>query len=152
MELSQTDLATLQQLEQRRAENDRAMWLAPMLTMTAQAFLLQVLSGDVPRLARGAVLAAGLAATFAALWTVLRGRSREVLYSETIAARLDELGMPDVRPEALRLSPQRKPGWRKLDRILVSFAGRDIWPMPYICWAVALFLFAVADIAVFLAA
>jgi hypothetical protein len=34
-------------LERRRTGNDQAMWLAPVLTVTGQAFLLQVLASDI---------------------------------------------------------------------------------------------------------
>jgi hypothetical protein len=145
--------ATLTQLEQRRGENDRAMWLAPVITMAAQAFLLQILSDPgIPRGARLAVLVAGVLATLAACWTVLRAHAREVLYSETIQARSTEFGLIDVRPGELPLRLTQDGGTvRKLDRWLIRIAHQDHWPIPYMGWALALFLFIVADLAVFLA-
>lgn len=115
-------LTTLGQLEQRRGENDRAMWLAPVITMAAQAFLLQILSDQsIPRGARLAVLVAGAVATLAACWTVLRGHAREVLYSETIHALSRKLGLDDVRPGNQELT--REGGAvRKLDHWLVRIA------------------------------
>jgi hypothetical protein len=81
---------TIEQLELRREDSSRALWLAPVLTMAAQAFLLQVLSqGSICQGARAAVLVAGLLSTLAALWSLLRARSREVLFSEATASYSD---------------------------------------------------------------
>jgi hypothetical protein len=145
-------LVTLGQLEQRRSENDRAMWLAPVITMAAQAFLLQILSDrSVPLGARLAVLLAGAAATLAACWTLLRAHSREVLYSETIQLRSRELGLVDVRPGELPRLTKDGGMARKLDHWLVRIAHQERWPIPYMGWALALLLFVAADLVVFLA-
>lgn len=147
------DLTKLNQLEQRRAENDRAMWLAPVITMAAQAFLLQILSDPgVPRGGRLAVLVAGATATLAASWTILRARSREVLYSEAIHEQALDLGLDDVRPSAL-VRPERLSGttWRSLDRRLTLWADSERLPIAYMVWTVALICFAVADFVVFFA-
>lgn len=149
---------TISLLEQQRQDNSRAMWLAPVLTMTAQAFLLQTLSrGGICAAARGAVLAAGLLATIAALWTLLRSRSREVLFSEAIAAELDRAGIPDVRPKALMEAgclPETdgKSGVAKLDAQIAVWAGDELWLRAYVLWGVTLLAFMVADVAIFFAA
>jgi hypothetical protein len=152
-ELGQRDLITLGQLEQRRGENDRAMWLAPVITMAAQTFLLQVISdASVPGGARFAVLIAGVTATMAACWTVLRGHAREVHYSEAIWKYSQRLGLPDVRPNALGSGLTLSEGiWRRLDRWLVRGSSHRRWPIPYMAWELALFLFVLADLTVFLA-
>jgi hypothetical protein len=146
---------TIEQLESRREDSSRAHWLAPVLTMAAQAFLLQILSrGSLCQAARASVLAAGLLSTVAALWTLLRARSREVLYSEAIANYLQEAGLPDVRPDALRqhLAKKEERGFRRFDRYLVAWADDDHLPMAYFFWAVALIAFIVADFFVYIAA
>jgi hypothetical protein len=62
------------------------MWHAPALTITAQAFLLIVLTDrGVDAWARLAILAAGVLAIVAALLSLLRLRAREVQYSRVIA-------------------------------------------------------------------
>ena len=150
------DRITIEQLERRRDDSANAMWLAPVLTMTAQAFLLQILSqAALNCFARGAVLVAGILATLAALWTLLRARSREVLFSEAIAGYLQEAGLPDVRPTALRgqLPTQQEEGLlRRLDQHLVRWADRRSLPPAYQVWMAALLAFIVADVAVFFAA
>jgi hypothetical protein len=153
IDLNQRDLFTFGQLEQRRGENDRAMWLAPVITMAAQAFLLQIISNQgVPCLARLSVLLAGIAATLAACWTVARAHAREVQYSEEIWRYSEALGLPDVRPSALKSDLTLDDGgWRRLDRWLVHHAKRQSWPIPYMAWTLALLLFVVADLVVFFA-
>jgi hypothetical protein len=145
------DQIKLKQLEQRRVNNDRAMWLAPVITMAAQAFLLQVISD--PKVGFGgrfAVLTAGIAATLAAIWTIVRGRSREVLYSEAIQEQAVALGLDDVRPAALK-RPPRLGGlsWQSLDRRLALAADSGRWPIAYMVWTIALLCFIVADLAMF---
>lgn len=130
------------------------MWLAPVITMAAQAFLLQIISNQsLPHAARLWVLLAGVAATLAACWTVLRAHAREVQYSEEIWRRSKVLGLPDVRPSALKADLTLDDGgWRKLDRGLVRLASHQGWPTPYMAWTLALLLFVVADLVVFCAA
>lgn len=150
---SQRDVLVLGQLEKRRDENDRAMWLAPVITMAAQAFLLQVLSDrSIPCGARLAVLLAGVMSTLAACWTVFRAHSREVLYSEAIRTHSEALDLVDVRPRSLPLDLTQEGGeWRKLDHWVIRAAHNDRWPSPYLGWALALMLFVIADVAVFCA-
>jgi hypothetical protein len=172
------ELVTLEALERRRQESSENMWLAPVLTMTAQAFLLQVLSKpSLGWLARVAVLAAGLAATIAALWSLLRAHAREVQYSEAIAEWTAGSGyIPDVRPSALHRPTRRaatpdpppqdsgdgeaptqvlkddKEHWvARWDRHIVWWGNPDRHPKAYMVWALALMVFLVADIAVLLA-
>jgi hypothetical protein len=104
------ELVTLERLERRRGDSWQGLWLAPLLTIVAQAFLLTVLADErIGWLARAAVLLAALAANLAALWSLLRARAREVQYSEAIAdwtAGSDGYH-PDIRPAALA-RPRRK--------------------------------------------
>jgi hypothetical protein len=146
---------TIEQLERRRDDSAQVMWLAPVLTMAAQAFLLQILSrGTLGCVSRLAVLVAGVLATAGALWTLLRARSREVLYSETIASYLKDEGLPDVRPDSLRqhLPVGDKKCLRRLDQHLVHWADSDRLPPAYMIWASALVAFMVADVAVYISA
>jgi hypothetical protein len=108
----QSELLTLERLEHRRGETWQGLWLAPLLTIVAQAFLLIVLGDEVVGwLARAAVLAAALAANLAAIWSVLRAHAREVQYSEAIDAELAATAVgdyADVRAAALT-RPARRP-------------------------------------------
>jgi hypothetical protein len=104
---------TLQRLESRRGETWQGLWLAPLLTIVAQGFLLLVLSNEnVGWLARAAVLAAALGASLAAAWSVLRAHAREVQYSEAIDAELAATAdgdYADVRAAALPRPRRRRP-------------------------------------------
>lgn len=85
-------------------------------------------------------------------WTVLRAHSREVLYSEAIQEFSEAAGLVDVRPRKLSLRFTNDGGGvRKLDRWLVRVSHDDRLPHPYMGWGVALSLFIVADISVFIA-
>jgi hypothetical protein len=109
----QVELLTLERLERRRGETWPGLWLAPLLTIVAQAFLLLVLADEgVGWLARAAVLVAALAANLAAIWSVLRAHAREVQYSEAIDAELAAIAVgdyADVRPAALARPRRRHP-------------------------------------------
>ena len=104
---------TLERLEHRRGETWQGLWLAPLLTIVAQGFLLLVLAAEgVGWLARAAVLAAALAANLSAAWSVLRAHAREVQYSEAIDAELAataESDYADVRAAALARPRRRRP-------------------------------------------
>jgi hypothetical protein len=104
---------TVQRLECRRGETWQGLWLAPLLTIVAQGFLLIALADEtVGWLARAAVLAASLAANLAALWSVLRAHAREVQYSEAIDAELAATAdgdYADVRAAALARPSRRRP-------------------------------------------
>ena len=108
----QPELLTLERLERRRGETWQGLWLAPLLTIVAQGFLLIVLGEEaVGWLARAAVLAAALVANLAAIWSVLRAHAREVQYSEAIDAELAATAVgdyADVRAAALA-RPRRRP-------------------------------------------
>src|SRR5882757_9181348 len=108
----QVELLTLERLERRRGETSAGLWLAPLLTIVAQGFLLLVLADEgVGWLARAAVLVAALAANLAAIWSVLRAHAREVQYSEAIDAELAAIAVgdyADIRPAALA-RPRRRP-------------------------------------------
>jgi hypothetical protein len=109
----QPELLTLQRLECRRGETWQGLWLAPLLTVVAQGFLLIALADEaVGWLARAAVLAAALTAGLTALWSVLRAHAREVQYSEAIDAELAATAdgdYADVRAAALARPPRRRP-------------------------------------------
>lgn len=147
---------TLDQLEHRREDSSRAMWLAPGLTMAAQAFLLQVLAnGDLSKQARSLVLVAAVVSTTAAFWSLARARAREVQYSEEIQKYVKELGLGPIRPSEI-------PQLGKLDKAEPLIARVERWaivrvtagrcPPAYMLWAFALAMFILADIAVFCAA
>jgi hypothetical protein len=108
----QPELLTLQRLERRRGETWQGLWLAPLLTIVAQGFLLIALADEtVGWLARAAVLAAALAANLAGLWSVLRAHAREVQYSEAIDAELAATAdgdYADVRAAALARPVRRR--------------------------------------------
>lgn len=108
-----SELLTLERLERRRSETWLGLWLAPLLTILAQALLLGVLADErVGWLARAAVLAAALGAALAALWSLLRAHAREVQYSEAIDAELAataERDYADIRPAALARPRRRGP-------------------------------------------
>ncbi|HYC80617.1 MAG TPA: hypothetical protein VEB65_02445 [Solirubrobacterales bacterium] len=104
---------TLQRLESRRGETWQGLWLAPLLTIVAQGFLLLALADEnVGWLARAAVLVAALGASLAAAWSVLRAHAREVQYSEAIDAELAATAdgdYADVRAAALPRPRRRRP-------------------------------------------
>jgi hypothetical protein len=67
--------------------------------IAGQSFLLALLANqDLATDVRRLVFIAGVLAVFAAVVALLRLRSREVLYSEAIAAYSERLGIPDPRP------------------------------------------------------
>jgi hypothetical protein len=152
------DAMFLEHVERRRTGVEQAMWQAPALTIAAQAFLLRVLTdGGVTGWVRGSVLVAGVVACLAAIFSLLRLRSREVLYSEVIVGCLNKLRIDDLRPDNLerhrkRLEPERAGFWNRLDRGLQKWAGREESHLPpiHLLWSAALLLFIVADfVAVF---
>ena len=104
---------TLQRLESRRGETWQGLWLAPLLTIIGQGFLLLALADEnIGWLARAAVLAAALGANLAAAWSVLRAHAREVQYSEAIDAELAATAVgdyADVRAAALPRPRRRRP-------------------------------------------
>jgi hypothetical protein len=108
----QRELVTLERLERRRGETWPGLWLAPLLTLVAQAFLLGVLADEnVGWLARAAVLVAAVAGCLAAIWSVLRAHAREVQYAEAIAAissGASDGRHPDLRPSALPRPHRRR--------------------------------------------
>jgi cation transport ATPase len=151
----EADAALLEHLERRRHAYDQAMWQAPALTIAGQAFLLAVLTDQsVDRfVVRLLVLVAGVAAVFAAICSLARLRSREVLYSEAIAAHSEELGIGDMRPPALeeKLRDQlesRLEDASRSERLIRRFGDR--LSGVYLFWIVALALFGVADLLAFL--
>jgi hypothetical protein len=109
----QPELLTLQRLERRRDETWQGLWLAPLLTVVAQGFLLIALADEgVGWLARAAVLTTALGASLAAIWSVLRAHAREVQYSEAIDAELAATAVgdyADVRAAALPRPSRRRP-------------------------------------------
>jgi len=142
--------AILDHLEQRRAGLDVAMWQAPALTFAAQAFLLQVLTNEnVHWVARIFILAAGVASSVAALASLIRGRAREVLYSDALASYFEAFGLPDTRPARLPRKPLEREGkWHDRDARIQAWSERRPVPM-YLLWSAALALFAVADVVAF---
>ncbi len=104
---------TLQRLESRRGETWQGLWLAPLLTIVGQGFLLLTLADEnVGWLGRVAVLAAALGANLAAAWSVLRAHAREVQYSEAIDAEIAAMAVADyadVRAAALPRPRRRRP-------------------------------------------
>jgi len=104
---------TLQRLESRRGETWQGLWLAPLLTIIGQGFLLLALADEnIGWLARAAVLAAALGANLAAAWSVLRAHAREVQYSEAIDAELAATAVgdyADVRAAVLPRPRRRRP-------------------------------------------
>ncbi len=109
----QPELMTLERLERRRGETWQGLWLAPLLTIVAQGFLLIAIADEaVGWLARAAVLAAALGVNLAAAWSVLRAHAREVQYSEAIDAELAATAVgdyADVRAAALARPRRRAP-------------------------------------------
>lgn len=95
-------------------------------------------------------MAAGLAAVVAAGASLVRLRAREVLCSDAIAAEFHRQGLRDPRPDELERRPvTRVGGWHKFDRWIQTWGGG--WRVPvYLLWILALVLFGVADLAVFL--
>lgn len=144
--------AFITHLDELRREVSQAMWQAPTLTVAAQAFLLRILTDDsVSGFARLVIGAAGVAATFAALWSLLRLREREVLYHDAIAHQFDAWNMPDPRPEKLErkpLKPERPGSSAKLDRRLQeAVAPSESRRFPiHVVWGVVLLGFVLADI------
>jgi tRNA U34 5-methylaminomethyl-2-thiouridine-forming methyltransferase MnmC len=129
--------------ERRRSGLEQAQRQAPALTVAAQAFQLPVLTNTgIEAGARLAVLVAGLASVGAALLSLWRLRSREVLFSEVFAHDSDQL-IPDIRAisELPRKPPRRPPLW--LDERLQKSSDR-LGP-PNFAWSFALAIFFIAD-------
>ena len=140
--------ALLDLLESRRGGLDATLWQAPALTIAAQAFLLSVLTDpSLDPIAEGFILAAGVFASWAAVRSLIRGRAREVRYSDALAFYAEKFGLPELRPvDALPRKPiDRKGSWHQFDLLLQ--ARSDEWRTPaYVWWSAALILFAVSDI------
>jgi hypothetical protein len=99
--------------------------------------------------ARMFILFAGIAASAAAFASLLRGRAREVLYSDALAWYFEEFGLPDTRPGRLPRKPLDREGkWLDRDGRIQAWSERRATPM-YVLWALALALFALADIFAF---
>lgn len=132
---------------------DQAMWQAPTLTIAGQSFLLALLANqDLATDVRRLVFIAGVLAVFAAVVALLRLRSREVLYSEAIAAYSERLGIPDPRPDQLERDRLKRRGpFAWVDERLRGFAGWWLWPPGYWLWIAALIAFGVADYVAFAA-
>lgn len=151
--ISESAVTLLDHLERRRGALEQAQWQAPTLTITAQAFLLAVLTDSgVSSAARAVILAAGITACVAAVCALLRLRSREVLYSEVIAFYARQARLPDTRADELqrnRIPLDRRRGvWNRLDQLLQAWAAS--WQFPiYLFWVVALVLFIAADAVAF---
>jgi hypothetical protein len=145
-------------LKRRRNDSSQAMWLAPVLVITGQAFLLEVLSRGGP--ARGWVLAVGIAACAAGVVTLGRGRAREMEYAEAIAHYWKEKGLPELRsgylpraePPTMERRQRSRSGWWPVEKLIGKFLDLKWTPSAPLCWTVALVLFAVADFAMFCAA
>jgi hypothetical protein len=108
----QRELVTLERLERRRGDTWQGLWLAPLATIVAQAFLFGVLADErIGWLARVAVLVAAVASCLAAIWSVLRAHAREVQLSEAIADWTEGSDgyHPDLRPSALSRPRRRRP-------------------------------------------
>jgi hypothetical protein len=124
---------TLQRLESRRGETWQGLWLAPLLTVVGQGFLLLALADEnVGWLGRAAVLAAALGANLAAAWSVLRAHAREVQYSEAIDAELAATAVgdyADVRAAALprprRRRPESEPAARPGAELATALPGAE---------------------------
>jgi hypothetical protein len=120
---------------------DQSMWQAPALTIAGQAFLLRVLTdGSVAVVARIVILAAGVIASLAAAVALLRLRSREVLYSESVSHWCARLGIRDPRPDGLQRLPLTDPTRRveRIDERLREWSGG--WKLPVYWWWIAALL------------
>jgi hypothetical protein len=138
----------VEHLERRRGELAAAQWQAPGLTIAAQAFLLQILSNDdVATRARWWILVAGVVATLAALFSLLRLRQREDMYSDAIAFYVGTILSKDPRPgdhlPAAKLP--RKGFWAWVHRGVRWVGGDRGYPGLQLWWGAALVLFIVAD-------
>jgi hypothetical protein len=142
----------LDHLERRRSGLEQAQWQAPALTVAAQAFLLPVLTNQsISGAARAVILAAGFAAVIAAVMSLWRLRSREVMFSEVFAHYSEQL-MPDIRAgsELPRKPPAGRTARRfdKLDKRVQKWC--DGFGPPYLAWSFALMLFGIADLVAYL--
>jgi hypothetical protein len=146
---TETRATLLELLESRRTTIDQGMWQAPSLSLVAQAFLISVLiQGHVPLGTRIVVFAAGLSTSVAALLGLLRGRAREMQYSEAIAY-YSGTEIPDVRPPLPAKPLTSGKEVRGTDGWLVRQATKS-WPSLHLFWALTLILFAAADLAALL--
>jgi hypothetical protein len=105
---------------------------------------LVLTDASVDAWARAGILVAGVAATAAALLSLIRLRAREVQYSGVIAHYFTAAGLPD--PRSTDELPREAYGGRvsRLDRWL-QHRGRQVGPV-YLWWVSALLLFAAADV------
>jgi hypothetical protein len=141
-------------LDRRAGANDAAMWVAPVVMLAAQAFLLQVLADDsIDWWARLFVLAGGAIATPAAIFTLVRGHTREVQYSEAVEFNLDRPGA--LRPWNLDEVPapdsDDEPRAVTFDRWVREGVKTRGWLHAAYWWSAALLFLMVADLLVFLA-
>jgi len=127
------------------------MWQAPALTIAAQAFLLNVLTdSSIDSSARVWILVAGILALVAAIASLLRLREREVRYSDAIGYYAELARIRDPRPDELETKPLERHGlFSPLDQLLRRIAAWEHWLPMHLIWALALLLFAVADVVAF---
>lgn len=138
-------------LEGRRLGTDTSMWQVPTLTMTAQAFLLIVITNrEVPWSVATAVTVATVLGSLAAGFALWRAGSNERLFSTEINHHVARLGMPEPTRERLKEYPGACwPAAAETPASPEPNEGRNVWVTAF--WPAVLAAFLVADVVALIA-
>jgi hypothetical protein len=122
-------LAALTLLEGRRQEHAAAMWQAPSLTFVAQAFLLGVLTRESVGWAVAiSIAAAGVIATFTAMYALWLLSDREGHFGERVKSSALALGLgnPNRTRRRSAAHPLEWKGWVVWEIVLGVFVVADV--------------------------
>ncbi|MET1088445.1 MAG: hypothetical protein ABWY04_15215 [Arthrobacter sp.] len=152
----QHDQLTYEMLTARFLAHDELLWQTPVLALTAQSFLMTIsLSPDVGK---------GAAATAAALGTVLILMSMHLLGRHRFLELIEKYKLKQLE-ETLHIEPLSTHSWgwnyAEAPRLGKAFKRREygldspnyywIFSVPsYRIWQIGLFLFAVANVTIFI--
>ena len=149
--------ALLQVASYRRYVTDQMMWQVPVLSLTAQSFLLTIAFGSGSR--AGRAISAGLAAVaaVAAVQLLLKHRYNEETASRALERleREHHLTVIDGRPDDVQrwAWPSHVHGWEDVSgrwfglRLARRARRKMARPRSYLVWTYTLLLFASADVA-----
>lgn len=145
--------AVIQAAEYRRYITDQMMWQVPVLSLTAQSFLLIIAFGSGPHSSR--VTAAGLAclAALATIQLLLKHRYMEETYSRALERIECDNNLPLVHGKREDVQSWVWPGgghewdapdrpWKLLKEVRKHFVARK----SYLVWTAALAIFATVDL------
>lgn len=145
----------LQAIEEKRHYLDQMMWQVPTLSLTAQAFLLTIgLGSETSWLGRLTAAFLGLVAAGAAIQLLLKHRYHEELHARWLEQFTKARTWPILAPgqsEAFAYEGKEH-SWKRGDQWRARLRWRVAKPpSPYV-WIVALALFGMGDLSIFIAA